>query len=106
MDSFRADLAEDAKEAIDALQKALDMALAKKVPKAVVEEIEAAMRSVKGSFPWVAKSFDEHMEVTVEKAKAEIHGYANHVIQQAGITALTSETSPIALSAPKDSTNA
>ena len=100
LDSFRADLADDAKEAIESLKKARATAIEKKVPKVVLEGIEAALRSVEGSFPWVAKQFDEHMENTVEKAKVEIHGYASHVLQAAGIAALAASDDPVALISP------
>jgi hypothetical protein len=44
---------------------------------------------------FVAKSFGEHMEETVEKAKAEVHGYMTHVIQRAGLEAITGGQLPL-----------
>lgn len=105
LNAYRADIAEDTKEAINALQKALDVAAEKKVPKAVVAEIEAAMRAIRGSIPFVAEQFNRHMEEVVESAKVEIHGYANHVLQSAGIAALAPGSDPIALEFDAEATS-
>lgn len=51
-------------------------------------EIEMAMQELTANVDFIAGSFDEHMEGTVEKAKAEIHGFINNTIQRAGLEVL------------------
>jgi hypothetical protein len=53
------------------------------------KEIEGALQELTSNIDFIAESFDEHMENTVEAAKAEVHGYINHTIQRAGLQALT-----------------
>ena len=36
------------------------------------------------NLPFVADSFDEHVEEKIEKAKQEVHGYMNGVLTRAG----------------------
>lgn len=66
-----------------------------KIPKGKTGKIRAAfesvLRALKDSMPFVAKQFDRHAETTVEKAKQEIHGYMQSVVQRAGLAALQGE---------------
>lgn len=67
------------------------------------------LRRVRGDIgegsDWVAQSFSEHMEKTVEKAKIEINAYAQNLLVRTGIAALGDGTeSPLLLeSGPKES---
>lgn len=53
-------------------------------------------RAVTDSMPFIAKSFGEHIEDTVEKAKIEIEAYMHGRIMQAGLSMLA-DSRPIAL---------
>jgi hypothetical protein len=61
------------------------------------KEIEGAIMELTSNVDFIAESFDEHMEGTVEAAKAEVHGYINHTIERAGLQALTGGQPPFAL---------
>ena len=51
---------------------------------------------------FVADSFDEHMERTVEKAKSEVNAYAEHTLRHLAQPALESPvSSPLLLEAPE-----
>lgn len=86
----------------------LDAAIAKfdelGLPKGKAEAARAALRSAKSavstSMTFIAEQFDEHMEGTVEKAKAEVHGYMTGVLMRSGLDAL-GVTPPLLLQAPE-----
>ena len=50
--------------------------------------VDSALMEIEQNAPFVANSFDEYVEDMVEKAKVEVHGYVNGVIQHAGLQAL------------------
>lgn len=72
-----------------------------KLPVGKTKQLQASiahtLQELKSNFPFVAKSFDEHVERGVEAAKTEIHGYLTGVLARAGLDALTSpiDTSPL-----------
>ena len=76
-------------EAID------EMGLPKGKADAIKSQVRHSMMQINSNAPFVAKSFGEHMEKTVEKAKAEVHGYMTHVIQRAGLEAITGGQLPL-----------
>jgi hypothetical protein len=59
-----------------------------------------ARQEIVDNLPFVAKSFDRHMEGTVEKAKSEVHGYMTGVLARAGLAHLAApESLPLQLTA-------
>lgn len=59
------------------------------------DDIGRALSDLTSNLDFVAKSFDEHAEKTVEKAKAEVHGYMTGVLMRAGVQAITSAQLPL-----------
>lgn len=55
---------------------------------AIMARIIKAQREVSDSMPFAAKSFSEHVEKTVEKAKIEVEAYMHGHIVRAGLAAL------------------
>lgn len=51
----------------------------------LVSAVDQAMTELSSNLPFVADSFDEHVEEKIEKAKQEVHGYMNGVLTRAGI---------------------
>ena len=64
--------------------------------KAQQSELQMLKQELQKNLPFVAGSFDSHMEKTVEAAKSEVHGYMTGAIQRAGLDALGS-TLPLQL---------
>ena len=56
--------------------------------KALHGHVSTARRELSANLPFVAESFSEHIENTVEAARVEIHGYMTATIQRAGIESL------------------
>lgn len=68
--------------------------LSKAKQNAVLERLRRAYKEVSDSMPFAARSFEEHMESTVEKAKVEVEAYVqNHAIR-AGIAAIAAGQQP------------
>lgn len=55
----------------------------------IVNKLRMAAQHLRSNLPFVAKSFDEHMERIVEKAKIEVNAYLTHAVHDAGLTALS-----------------
>ena len=79
-DQFKGEVEETIQDSIDKIK-----AVMAKVPAARQRELALAVQELEANLPFVAKSFGEHVEKTVEKAKVEIHGYMGQVIQRAGL---------------------
>ncbi len=85
------------KEAVDGVEKlkAIIQQAASKLPKKTQAEllgpIESVISMLASTLPFVKKSFDEHIEEGVEKAKAEVHAYATNTLLRAGLSALTTQ---------------
>lgn len=97
---FRKEALESVSDAVAEIDKALAAvdALGLSKPKAaqIRDKLTAAKRSISSTLPYVAEQFDEHMEETVEKAKAEINAYMVHTVSQAGLEAIAGrETVPL-----------
>lgn len=75
-------------EAMKALDEELGPSLSSKKKAIVMERLTRLRRELGSNLPFVADSLDRHMEQTVEKAKIEVHAYANSVIQRTGLAAL------------------
>lgn len=56
--------------------------------------VKDVIRELNANLPFVAESFGEHVEETVEKMKSEVHGYIQGVLTRAGLEALQG-TSPV-----------
>jgi hypothetical protein len=66
-------------------------------------ETLGALQPLKSALPFVAGQFPEHMENTVEAAKAEMHGHMTNAIQRAGLDAIACGALPFKLSIRKRS---
>lgn len=76
-------------ESIRDLKSAIDnLPIALKHKSALVQHATTAERSLLSTVPFILEQFGEYMEKTVEKAKVEIHAYANNEVKQAGMQAL------------------
>lgn len=93
----RETLADSIRE-LDELDAMIDtMGLSQKKANELKSKVRAARQELSSNHKFVAESFDEHMEETVEKAKVEIHGYMTSVIQRASIAALSGPETPLPL---------
>ena len=88
-DELRADLA-DAIARCDALRA--DVESSGNMPKGTRQKVLDALHMIRmrifDSVPYVAKSFDEHVEQTTERARIEINAHLTATVQRAGLTAL------------------
>lgn len=67
----------------------------------IVGPIEMALMELRSNVPFVKKSFDEHVEARMEKAKVEIYGWMEQSVRRAGLVAIAQqEGSPIMLEGP------
>ncbi|ARK07529.1 hypothetical protein LAV_00154 [Sphingobium phage Lacusarx] len=98
-EQFGDEVREDLSDAVEALKKLMEEIDQLGLPKAkaskIMDKVRAAERRLSDSIPFVAKSFDKHMENSVEAAKAEVHGYMTGVLQRAGLEQLTGGSLPI-----------
>lgn len=62
--------------------------LPKKVQEQVLGPIETAIREISSNTPFVMKSFDEHMEASIEKAKVEVNAYVTNTVMRAGLESI------------------
>lgn len=72
----------------DAIRELQDGKPSKTHSKNVAEILHMAVMECDQNVPFVEKSFREHMETTVEKAKSEVHGYVLGQVTAAGLKAL------------------
>jgi hypothetical protein len=96
--------AEKALGRLDKLLKQLDGAtIGRKQKEELIMAAKLARQDVVSDLPFVAQSFDEHIETGIARAKAEIHGYMQHVITRAGLAAIVErEQMPLLLDEPSD----
>lgn len=91
-DQYGAEVRKKMASSIGALDKLIaeidGLGLSKAKAAALKEGVEKARQQLKSNIPFVAQSFDEHMEETVEKAKVEIHGYMTGALIRSGLEAL------------------
>lgn len=59
--------------------------------------LHTATMNLAGNLDFVAEQFDEHVEATVERAKAEIHGHIGSVLAKAGLKQLAADMPTMAL---------
>jgi hypothetical protein len=84
--------------ALDELEAVLHTCgLSKKKIDDLVRRTRTAKAKITSSAPFVVDQFANHMEAETERAKVEIHGYIQNVIQRAGVSALVGPVDPITL---------
>jgi len=90
---------DQALEALDDLETALlASGLSKKKIDDLVGRARKAKAKINSSAPFVVDQFGAHMETQTERAKVEIHGYLQNLIQRAGVAALAGPSDPVTLS--------
>jgi hypothetical protein len=89
-------------EVIETLRDALTKidAIRAKVPAARQRELDLVKQEIESNLPFVARSFDEHAEETIEKAKIEAEAYLTGALIRAGMSSLGG--SPITLESGDD----
>lgn len=63
----------------------------------LLKNVNMSIRKLTDSMPFIAKSYAEHMEERVEKAKIEIHAYLGESVRRAGLEALGAGQGPLLL---------
>jgi hypothetical protein len=106
VDKFSNDVKSTLKRSVDSL-KELSNAIEKSglsgvKKKELMDLVRMATMNISVNVDYVADTFDEHAEKTVERAKQEIHGYMTHAIASAGIQALSNNHVPLALEYKSD----
>jgi len=98
VNQFSAELSKHLVHAVEQLTEAqtlvATLGLSKVKAEALVSILNRAKSNISGNAKFVAKSFNEHMEKSVEKAKCEANAYLYHVVQRAGLDALTLGITP------------
>lgn len=75
--------------------------LSGKVKDELLEDLDRLKRDLMDSLPFLAKSFEEHLETTVESAKIDVDAFIHAAIQRAGLATLGGEA-PLSLPARRD----
>ncbi len=94
---YDAEIERKLQRTVDALKRQRDeiasavSKLSKKVQQDVLGPIERAIMEIGSNTPFVMKSFDEHMETSIEKAKVEVNAYVTNTITRAGLASLQGE---------------
>lgn len=105
-DQFRDELKAKLAKTVQRVQGAIDqidgMGLPKGKTAALKAEFQNLLTELRSNLPFVAAQFEEHVEDTVEKAKQEVHGCMNAVIQRAGISALEGKPMPLQIEGKTD----
>lgn len=100
VNQFGAEFSKHLGSAVEQLSEAMKaisaLGLSKVKTETLLSMLSKAQADIKGNAHFVEKSFSEHMENQVEKAKCEANAYLYHVIQRAGLDALT-----LGIAAPK-----
>lgn len=91
VDEFNAEMRKDLDKTISLMEEALTEAKTRKQR----ETIEAAIRTMKSSVPFVATQFSEHVETKLEKAKIEAEAYMTRAFMRAGIETLGGTPMPV-----------
>lgn len=97
-EQFKSEIGQAAEEGLKRLEALEKTVEGLKISQKAKDEILSKTRMVAATFtsnmPFIAKSFDEHMEETVEKAKIEVNAYVQSALVRTGLAALGGE-SPI-----------
>lgn len=86
------------RERVAMLQKMVEEGAGKKALRDGLHQVSMA---IGGNLDFVATQFTEHMEKTVESAKAEIHAHLNAAVRTAGLEAIGA-VAPLALGSGED----
>lgn len=93
---YKAEFGAKLEKSLDKLKALIDAINGMPLPKAKKDTLLAPVNSVitelKHNLPFVAESFDEHVEETVEKMKSEVHGYIQGVLTRTGLEALQGQS--------------
>lgn len=94
-DSFKAELNRKVEGVVQSVDKAiadiegeLGSSLSQKRRDAILGHLKGLRMQLKNNMPFVAQQFAEHMEKTVEDAKAEVNAYMTQQVQRVGLAAL------------------
>lgn len=105
-DQFGAEVREDLADSIAAMRDLDTLIDELGLPKGKAAQLKGklhtAEKALSDAIPWVAKQFEQHMEETVEAAKAEVHGYMTGVLQRAGLEQLTGGVLPLQIEDSSD----
>lgn len=83
---------------LDELLQQIDgLSISKTKKEELIMAARLARQDIEANLPFVAKSFDEHMETQTQRAKTEIHAYMTSTIQRAGLEALQGKQLPLQL---------
>jgi hypothetical protein len=100
-DEFHRELADDTAKivaeidaAIAEVEGEIGRSLSKAKRDRIIGRLQKARKIVDDEIPFAAKSFEEHMENTVEKAKVEVNAYVLGTIMKAGLAAIQGENLP------------
>lgn len=100
-DQFGAEMVKTLDKSIERIREVEEMVeglkLSAKAKKDLMMALRVSRENMAANIKFVAASFDEHMEESVEKAKSEIDGYLTNVVQRAGLTALGSAEVPLSI---------
>lgn len=103
---FDSELRKRLEVAVSAIERAVKKidaaAMTKKVKDDLLSEMHQAKMNIGVNAQYVADCFSEHMEKTVTKAKTEIHGHMQNVLQRSGLSALQQGNLLLQIEAPKD----
>ena len=92
---YSKEVAETMKDSIKSLVElrgAIERAgLSKKKENELLSHLNHSLMEIQSNVPFVQKSFDKHVENSVERAKVEVHAYLNNAMTSAGLKALTQE---------------
>lgn len=93
INQFGSELSKHLGSAVQQLTEAMEavnaLGLSKAKAAALLSKLSKAQADIKSNAQFVEKSFNKHMENQVEKAKCEANAYLYHVVQRAGLDALT-----------------
>lgn len=95
-EQFSAEIKEDLKDCVDAIEKTLqeigELGLSKVKADKLSASLEKAKSFLTSGAPFIASQFNKQMERSVEKAKQEVHGYITNAALRAGIDYSTKES--------------
>lgn len=98
---FASEVKKDVQKSLGHLDKLLkqidELSIGKGKKEELIMAAKLARQDIEDNLPFVAKSFDEHMETQTQRAKTEIHAYMTSTIQRAGLEALKGKQLPLQL---------
>lgn len=93
MNQFGSELSKHLGKAVEQLTEISktisSLGLSKVKTQSLLSMLSSTQANIMSNAQFVEKSFNEHMENQVEKAKCETNAYLYHVVQRAGLDALT-----------------